>query len=676
MGIRSNANTKDHLREKAPTLALAPPVAVFDEPEDPLRFTTAHADKPCFVDLTVFQSGETERARKGGIWNGAFSARPQLINELAPAVRDQLMPLAEKSVEQYLHSLRAWWRLLDDIEARAPALPAVSSTGQLTDLHRQAALDKGFDRRTFSNFVRLANTTRAALGLRQLHWQAPQDKQGTRHLAATWQTDLVRRELKHRWFAAMDRWELAAQLRAGDFPPVNDEQRHLLRSYRRFDDTVKRTKHPRPTVQQLWSDIGNKAFYNEGFSAADMLRGSYPDGDDIRAAFHLCLATTGWNPAVLLSLDVNDPFIEPHPKDASRYVLRGSKARAGGAEQVSEGLFKSQGSAGVVLQTLIARTEPLRKQLGRELEDCQKKLEDAALAQSEASLIRQRVTTLKQGLRSPWLFATQAVAEVQWLTDDTFATSVEKLTSSYMGDLIQNLNRRQPDDRKLARIAATDLRDAYAVNAYHASGGSILSVMKALGHRHPRTTQIYLHNTLLREEHRKLYGTFSTALWDEMSKNGRIDPTILAKISRDGRATAEERERLTEYRTIMMSRVGVGCSDPHHPPRHIDPSFVADGKAMCSVQRCTLCYEHAVILPESRPGLCKRLAELRHLRTTMTMGAFLNSSFAEELENTELALAAFDAEQVEREVADWTSRIADGRHRVVEFDGLPTETAQ
>jgi hypothetical protein len=53
-----------------------------------------------------------------------------------------------------------------------------------------------------------------------------------------------------------------------------------------------------------------------------MLCGSYPDSFDIRVAFHLCMATTGWNPAVLLSLDVTTSIIEKHPKDPGRYILR------------------------------------------------------------------------------------------------------------------------------------------------------------------------------------------------------------------------------------------------------------------------------------------------------------------------------------------------------------------
>src|SRR5690606_31634827 len=122
-------------------------------------------------------------------------------------------------------------------------------------------------------------------------------------------------------------------------------------------------------------------------------------------------------------------------------------------------------------------------------------------------------------------------------------------------------------------------------------------------------------------------------------------------------------------RSLMRSRIGVGCKDPTNPPKHIAPNFVPDGKAVCHVQRCLLCIEHAVILPESLPGLCKRLAELRHIRAGMSVGAFQQASFSEELDNTEAALQVFPVEAVERHLNDWTHRIATGTHRVSAFDG-------
>ena len=685
MGIRAGNNKKDHLRRQGtpPALALVVDTALASPSEDPLRFGTSHPDKPCLVDLTVFKLGEHQPNRKGGTWHGPFTGRPLLIAELAPALHDQLAPLAEKSVAQYMVSLRAWWRLFDAIEATGVAQNILSSTVQLSDLHRQYALDKDMNRLQFSIFLRLANSTRTASGHRPLFWKPPADKAVNRHLPATWQTDYVRRTLKHRWYATWDRWALADELRQHDSSLdqqrlAQDDLEHarLRRNYLHFDAVIKATGHPCPGLKPLRMDCLQSTFYREGYKVRDMMLGRYPDGNDIRAAFHLCLATTGWNAAVLLSLDVSKPFIEAHPKDPSRYIMRGTKARAGGTEQVTEGLFKTQGSAGAVLQTLISRTEPLRSQLHRELKDRRVQLASLAVHSDEFRALERRVRLLGQGIRSPWLFVSTARIDIDWLTDKTFSTSTQRSSRAYLGDLIADLNVHQAADRQLARLTASDLRDAYAAHTYHASGGSILHVMKALGHRSPRSTPIYLNNTLLREEHKKLFGAFSEGLWKEMLAHGRVDPTVLAKLSRDGEANTEQRGRLKSYRTIMLSRIGVGCRDPSNPPRHIAPNFIPDGKAMCPVQRCTLCVENAIILPESLPGLCKRLAELGHLRSLMSISAFHESSFMDELENTELALLAFDPLDVKTGVAGWANRIANGTHRVMEFDGLEQKVPQ
>lgn len=693
MGIRTNTNTKDHLRQDAEATRLSLVESAAPQPpvDDLLRFYTSHRTKACAVDLNVFKSGQQTRPNRGGTWAGPFTGRPELIAQLAPAIRDQLSPLAEKSVDLYLVSLRAWWRLFDAVETSAVgAAPPITSVADLSDVHRQFALDHGMRRGEFGLFLLLANTTRTALGLKPLYWQAPEDKVASRHLPPQWQTDVVRRELKHRWFSVIDRWSLADELRKcraplvdrDTAPEVHVEQERLLRNYERFDAVVAATSNLRPQLDSLTDGVTYQSFYKQGFNIGDMLRGSYPDGDDVRAAFHLCLATTGWNPAVLLSLDVTQVLIEQHPKDPGRYILRGTKAR-GDTEQLNEGLLKSQGSAGVVIQTLVARTSLLRDSLRTDLQLCRAQLaqmtSNATHEDADLEAMRNRITALEQGLRSPWLFLSSGKTGPQWLTDNNFAKGSERgggRYSTYLGDLITAVNMRQPRERQLSRLKPSDLRDAYAAYVYHASGGSVLSVMKALGHREVRSTQGYLHNTLLKEEHRKLFGTFSEALWNEMEAHGRVDPTILAQRSRNGGISSEQRERLHSYRTMMLSRIGVGCADPMHPPRHIDPNFKPDGKALCHVQRCTLCLENAVLLPESLPGLCKRLAELRHLRSQMSVAAFQESSFLEEMDNTELALLAFDAEEVRRSIEDWEGRIASGTHKVIEFDGRALEVAQ
>jgi len=660
MSIRSNNNTKNRLREKPVELAVVEEPTLVSSLEN-LLFRTAHPKKSTLVDLNVFRTGTVTDRKFGVSFSRPFSGRPELIDEMAPAIFDHLAPLAAKSVDQYIHCLRAWWRILDAIESELPDLPRVSSTLQFSDLHRQRALDQGMDRLVFSNFLLLANKTRSALRAKPLLWRTPSTVSRTRHLAPQWQTDLLRHELKHRWFAILDRWEFASTL-THSLAELTEDQRILLASYRRLDQIIDQTGNAVPDTSLLYGTLTRDEFYRST-SGLEVFRGRYPDGDDVRTAFHLCLATTGWNPAVLLSLDTSVPFIEPHPKDPGRYLLRGVKERGGGTEQLHEGLFKTRGGAGFIIQKLMDQTEPLRASLNIELAGVKNLLRSSTLTDDARRKLENSRARLERGIRSPWLFVSTNHTRISWLDDENFSKGL-------LQDVIEEINRRQPKDKKLAQIKPSDLRDAFAARVYHASGGSVLAVMKALNHRRVRSTTDYLSNSLLQEEHRKLFGTFSTALWHDIEKHDRVDPTILAKWSRDGKVTVEERGRLDQYRTLLRSRIGVGCKDPHNPPVRISPDFTPDGNALCSVQRCLLCTEHAVIFPDSLPGLCKRSAELRHLQMTMSVAAFSQSSFDEELSNIEIALQAFDRAATSLEIEKWGKRIADGTHIVIEFDGM------
>lgn len=166
---------------------------------------------------------ETENnnpGKKGGSWAGPFRGRPQLIQELAPAFHDQVISQPTKSVSIYVHMLRKWWRVMDAVEASDDAIPLIASVADLSDLLRQFAVDSGMDRLVFGGFLKLANTTRIALGLRKLHWLPPEERVSHRHLPPQWQTDLIRHKLKHRWFATLERWATADALRAQDAPIV------------------------------------------------------------------------------------------------------------------------------------------------------------------------------------------------------------------------------------------------------------------------------------------------------------------------------------------------------------------------------------------------------------------------------------------------------------------------
>ena len=687
VSIRSSLNTKDHLRSKAGVLTSVPESLAPKGVDPLLQFWTTHKTTPYFVDLSVLRFGETERPRAGGSWSGPFSGRPELTAEIAPAVYELFSHQTKQAAGSSIGALRALWRTLDQAEAAAPSAPRITTTLNLTNLHEQIARDSGMRNRYFNIILRIVNTTRVALGGKPLLWVAPDDKEPNRKLPPAWQTELARQTLKRRWFAVLDRWSTADRLRIHASLPIEErsslplsvEQERLQKNYVRFDATVAITGSLKPTGPEIYDGQHFSAFNKQGFSIPDMLKGTYPDADDVRTAFHYCLGITGWNPAVLTSLDANGEFIEPHPKDPGRYVMRGTKARSGGAEVVTGGYqFKSQGSPGVVIRTLIEQTQPLRQQLRNELEICERQLAQIdkgdPATEGDLNKLWKRAALLRRGVRSPWLYLIATSKEIQWLDDFNYARASVRDDSlpenGFLHSIIRQINSKQPADRRLAMITASDLRDAYAEIAYRVSGGSILAVMRLLGHRHAETTKRYLQNTLLQEQHRHLYSTFSNALWHQIVERKSVDPAVLAKISRDGSISVSEYSRLETYRGLMRSRIGVLCVNPKEPPQHIAPGFTKGGGKLCPSDRCLLCLENSIITPESHEGLCMRCAELRHLKSTMPMPVFTASSFATELENIELALLGFEATLTEARVTEWEGRIAKGEHRVIDFDGV------
>lgn len=656
---------KDHLKELAPTISLvASGTTDAADAGDPLRFWTKHPKEPCLVDLTPFRDGQLHLPN--GRWGGPFRGRPTLIHQLAPALREIYLTAAEGTIGTVRSSLRFWWRLFDTMEAAAPpgiSVASVVDVSDVTELHRQVAFEFGLNRTTYGPFVRALDLSRRGLGLRPLHWVGPEAPDVIRHLPAFEQIKPIRDSLKRGWYAALDRWERAEQL-LGGAAPESETEVELLANYRHFQEVANALGKACPKGVDLFNERSGTFFYARGYRFDTMVRGLYPDADDIRAAFHLCLVTTGWNPATFLSLNVDEPFIEPHPRDTSRYLLTGYKERSR-TTQVTEGLFKCQRSAGVILKTLMARTGPLREQLRAQHAEAAKEygqLRNEGSPQALLDAKRGELVDLEAGLRSPWLFVTQR--GITWLAGNSYQRVG---LDGYLERLIDGLNALRPPERQVPKLTASDFRDAFAAYAYQESGGMVLYVMRVLGHKKLSSTQRYIDNTLLNDVGARVFHSFGNTLWSEIKLTGRLDPSVVAKWCRDGQVTDDERQRLDDYRALKRSRLGVACRNPTQPSKNAAPGFKPDGKSLCTTQRCTLC-ENAVILPESLSGLAMRKAELLHLQMVMPVSAFTESSFDEELRNIEIALLGFDQAEVAIAFEEWRRRIASGEHRVIHLE--------
>lgn len=647
-----------------------------------LRFVTQHEKKPSSVDLTIFVDGTaTEQSgavrahhsmlRKGGagLSPKQFKGRPELIVQMAPAFRELYLFQSRASVRGAIASFYEWFRIFDEIEVKGEAfgkpVPAVSRVEDITEVHRQLALDAGISWQHFGPFKRVLNLTRKGLKLRELLWPEPERSEPKRLLPDLAHITAIRHEFKRRWFATIDRWQHADSLLESK-ATLSAADQDILKNYRWLQDAIVHAGKGWPSFAEL-APLGASPFYQCDLSTKTMLACRYAERGDVLAAFHLCLATTGWNPQTLLDFDVSNPdSLRTHPKDPTRYVMRAFKARSK-LHQFSEGLWKSSSAPGVVISTLFERTAPLRLQLHRELQAAEvelKLLKKRRMSGEHVTVLSLTVARLSEGVRSPWLYPDNN-GTVGWLSDGNWS---QTNGSAYLTAVLRDLNARRPIDKQIPHFRPSDFRDGFAAFAYLHSGGMVYFVMRVLGHKWVKSTESYIRNTFLNERSIKVYRTFANGLWQEIRLHGRLDPTILALVTRDGEATARERERISEYRSLRRSRIGVGCRDPFNPPKSVAPGFRVNGKRKCSTQRCTLCIENAVIFQESLDGLAMRWAELMWLKQSIPVLTFSKFSFAEELENTEVALLGFPQAEVATSKRQWQERIESGAHHPPQFE--------
>jgi len=653
---------KDRLAEHAKVelitehLTTAPP-----QLSDPFHFWVTNGTQTHLVDLSSLRDGQKSH---NGKWAGPYTGRPELAEQLLPAIKDGCIGMAENSTHQVLTNLRTWWRLFDAIESAGGS--RITCVSQLTEVHRQAAIDSGMRRKVFRQLIGPVNATRKALGHRALFWISPQDEPTVRKLAPDWQVREIRRAIRRKWYEALDRWAESSALisSVGELDARQTAFKALLIAYK---EGMEREGKAFLKVEEFVENFSHDDFYASGCGIDKARAAFFPDVSDVRAAFNRCMSETGWNSSTLLGLDVDESFIETHPIDKSRYVMTGYKARAN-AEQPHVGLWKSQGAPANILLELIRRTTPLRNQLinNRDALVAQYESEESqASSEADRTSLFEEIQSIEMGIRSPWLYISKH--GINWLNKVTYNKLGKR--KSYIKEVILEINKAQPADRRIdLDFVPSDFRDAYAAYIWTASGGSVLHVMQALGHRSLRSSVTYTDNVLLTQKGEAIFLNFGNALWAECTEHGHVDPTLIAKRVRDGGVPIEARRRLQSYRELRKSRLGIFCANPFDPPKHIAPTFQSDGKRPCNVHRCTLCYENAIITKESFDGLSMRVEELEFIHRNISASGWLKSRYPEELENTRAALSGFPSSEVTIQTAYWRRRIENGEHVVPGFE--------
>ncbi|MGB4066217.1 MAG: hypothetical protein WBK19_20510 [Azonexus sp.] len=670
---------KNHLPEHAGVALATHEMLEPPDTDDPLRFWTQHPRENTLIDLHIFAEGQSEKPILAGLWSGPFSGRPRLIRQLTPVIQAELLGTAELTALEAIKSLRAWWRLLDAVEAAAKnagqAMARVEDVRLLTDMHREAAHRSGMRRTTFNTLRRYAGLTLTALGARRLYWNAPEDPEPKRHLPTDEQTKALRIALKQAWDKVRQRWALADRFRASAIEPDDENDVQFYHHVRHFAEMQAKYGKTLPSAEELRDGKSVTNFYKStSLELITMRATAFPTRSDVDAAYHQALVSSGWNPATLLALDATQPILRSHPKNPARFVISpesyelvGTKARAGGAEQMIFGLWKNSSGPGFIIKTWLERTAPLRQQLREMLAEARARyaettLSDIPTAVREAEF--ERMTQLEIGCRSIWLYVDR-YGEIGWLENRTLRTPllINGKLRPYLSAVLFQLNaeRSARKEPAIPPVTASDFRDMFAAYVYRQSGGNILAVMWALRHKHVNTSVTYVDSNILNAEHDAAARNFLNHLFAELEA-GRVDLTILAHLQRHGKPTPEMEQRLMEYRKLQRSRINIACKDPFHPPSAIQPA--SESQQMCGPQRCLLCKSHAVVMSDSMPGIALRVEELLAIQQGLPVDGWAKSSFQDELDNGLAILALFSPDKVTEARQQWAQAIISGTHRV------------
>jgi hypothetical protein len=685
MSIRTY--NKDHMKEHA-GVTLATPVRLnAPESDDPLVFWTQHEKEPCEVNLHPFASGQAQKQHTGGRKFIPFSGRPQLIRQLAPTIEENMLWLSKPSVEHYFTMLRSWWRVLDAVEAEAAKIghpmTRVEDVRLVTNVHSDFAHRRGMDRHNFCGFRALLDVSRVALGGRSTFWESPEEIQTQKHIPPEEQRRALRFAIKRACRSVLERWVTCDQLSQIDEEPEDPSETNLYRHVKHMRKIQNQTGKLLPTADELQEGQSTANLNSRGFQLVTLRETIYPSHQDADAVWHLCLLNTGWNPSTLNTLDVTKKFLFNHFKDDTNdphrrfvlspqtYELVGEKVRAGGNEQVVTGQWKTQDGPGHLIKTYLDRVEPLRELLKQQLAEAKLRYEDMAIkgADYEARTTQfSQVKKLEQGCCTVWLYVNRS-GGIDWISNKSSkSASIDGKQVYFTDQIVHLLNAQRAKNEAvplvpIPQVRPRDFRVWFADYVYRKGNGNMLHVKRALNHARLGTTRGYTNTNILKQEASDAARRFLHILVGEL-EIGRVDLTILAHLYRYGKLTPEQENLLAQARTLPKSRMKVACKDAGNPPAHLKATV----NEPCDVQRCMLCLEHAVLLPESLDGIAMRAEELKALQGFLPIETWIEEQYDIELKNNLAALRKFDLNQGLAARKKWAQAMAAGQHFV---PGLP-----
>jgi hypothetical protein len=617
-----------------------------------------YGNRPYKADLSEFALGSNARAvRKRGKWGGDYSGRPAFAMEIADFYKT--VNPNRKRETAIRNALRQLFRYLDYRAKRQRDF--VASCMEVRDAHglelRQWLGGEG----TAFRIIKMAlNEMRAFKGGRRLFWpnrhrdqggaRELQDEEGLRCLFQALRQEA--RAIKAMFAEGAD---LASRgcdprLLAGRKPWSSPENRAWL-MHALLESGVpggRRLREARAGALRRWPGASHLAPTMDKRPARGMaavLRWFVPSGPDTAVFLWLFLLGTGWNPSTAVGIDVLDPdgWCQPHPQSELFTVIHAFKRRAN-RHQFAISKTRPEWHPYRILEYMIERSAPLRRHVLAELAETRRR----RAADSKLDLDR-KIERLERLCRTPWLFVNRRGREVSGFIgeNDGELLEVARALAETTG-----LAKRYP---RLGEIVTKDARQAWIGHAYVRSGYNMLLTKLAGSHGSLRSTKHYIRSHRYRAYSEEQVRKLQNAVFSDIESGRVLNPTRLRLLVAHGRITPEQEARLADYR--QRTRVGMGCLDPISPPKEVDPDHQKG--SLCRVQRCTGC-PNGIVFPESLAPLARRYAELLHLRRTMPMTAWDDSSLADEYESIEQTLEHFDRARVSAEMDAWTDKLNSG----------------
>ncbi|WP_287979237.1 hypothetical protein [Sphingomonas sp.] len=601
-------------------------------------------------DMTEFASGDATRG---------LAARPALAAQLAPALRAMLHGKLKTDGASAKSHLRILWLMIEslDLAGHQPVEDVQSighSHGALFKTHLLGipGISDNYARSVFGFLRRALSLARQIAGVASpaLLWPTIREPRGLQH------KDVDPRFLKilyhhckrrHAGFleAAVEGERL---LMTGKDPREAKAERTkawwsndnwAVFAHRYIQASLEKGALPMkdfagratPLRNERWPVQPGPSFLPSGTrTSLDTVRWFVPTVEDAVAAFTIVALHTGWNPETVKAIDISDPLEwsdsrldgngDPDSKTAT-VAIYAMKGRSG--EQIAFSLRRPLSHPYQVIQSMISRTEPLRAHLRKEMANL------SSLADPTPE-DENRKDELAGMIKSPWLFFTlrdnERGGRVGIIDKSSDNKTLRKLMDEAFADskLLDDLSTRKEALEFLKTFNFSDIRDGFASFLYDNTLFNVLLLKGALGHGSIRATKAYLRQRRQIAERFQRFTMFQEAFFDDIRRNGRVDPTILYARMGGLEITAEGLDRLRDRRN--RTRMGMGCLDPANPPKDIAPQHKG---GLCVVQRCTLCI-HGVVFDDSLSDLAVRAGELRFIRGRVPAERFEGSSFQAE----------------------------------------------